>query len=302
LEAAIAALASAQWGVMHLDQLTALGLSRRAVQQRASVGRLHRIHRGVYSIVPRELLTREGHWLAAVLAAGPGALLSHRSAAALHGLHPHGGAKIDVTIPTRNGRLRRGLRIHRSITLIERDATIETAIPCTTVARTLFDLADVLARRPLERAFDQAEIQRQLDLFAIQDQIERNRARKAAGIIRALLGDHYVGSTPTWSALEEAMLALVRRARVPEPEVNAWIVLPDGESPIRADFVWRPQRVVLETDGHRTHRTRQAFEYDRRRDQRLTRFEWRPVRATWRQIMRRPRELESTLVALLGQL
>ena len=170
------------------------------------------------------------------------------------------------------------------------------------MARTLLDLAEVLGRRQLERALDQAEIQQQFDLHAIQDQIDRNRARKAAGILRALLDDYYVGSTPTWSELEEAMLALVRRARLPHPEVNAWIVLPDGEPAIRCDFVWRAQRVVLETDGHRTHGTRQAFEYDRRRDQRLTRFAWRPVRSTWRQILRRPGELEPTLIALLGQL
>lgn len=296
------ALASAQWGVMHLDQLSQLGLMARAVQQRAAICRLHRIHREVYSIVPRDLLKREGHWLAAVLAAGSGALLSHRSAAALHGLRPNGSSEIDATIPVRDGRTRAGLRIHRSITLIERDATIETAIPCTTVARTLLDLAEVVGRRQLERAFDQAEIQQQFDLHAIKDQIDRNRARKAAGILRALLDVHYVGSTPAWSELEEAMLALVRRARLPQPEVNAWIVLPDGEPAIRGDFVWRAQRVVVETDGHRTHGTRQAFEYDRRRDQRLTRFAWRPLRSTWRQIMRRPGELEPTPIALLGQL
>lgn len=223
LEAGLVALASAQWGVIHLDQLVELGLAVRAVQQRAAVGRLHRIHREVYSIVPRELLKREGLWLAAVLAAGSGALLSHRSAAALHGLRPHGSSKIDVTIAVRNGRTRAGLRIHRSITLIERDATIESAIPCITVARTLLDLAEVLSRRQLERAFDQAEIQEQLDLGAITDQLDRSRAGKGAGVIRALLDEHY----------------------------NAWIVLPDNEGAIHLSAA----QVPPPRGGRSTHHT-----------------------------------------------
>ncbi len=264
--------------------------------------RLHRIHSEVYSVVPRELLVREGHWLAAVLAAGSGALLSHRSAAALHGLRPYGSSKIDVTIPVRNGRTRAGLRIHRSITLIDRDATIESAIPCTTVARTLLDLADVLSRRQLERAFDQADVQEQLDLNAITDQLDRNRPRKGAGIVRALLEEHYIGSTLTWSELEEAMLRVTRLANLPPPEVNAWIVLPDNEGAIRGDFVWREQRLIVETDGHRFHGTRQAFERDRRRDQRLTMYGWRVVRVTSRQLAYRPHEVAAVLITLLGQL
>src|SRR5262249_22029821 len=155
-------------------------------------------------------------------------------------------------------------------------------------ARTMFDLADVIQRRPLERTFDQAEIIEVFDLRALEDQIERNRTRPAARLVRAVLDEHYVGTTATWSELEERFLALVREAGLPRPEVNAWVILPDGGPPIRGDFVWRAEKVIVETDGHRTHRTRQAFEGDRRRDQRTSAALWRPVRTTWRQLERAP--------------
>jgi hypothetical protein len=117
--------------------------------------------------------------------------------------------------------------------------------------------------------------------------------------VRAIREEHYVGSTATVSELEEAMLALTRAAGLPDPQVNVWLDLGDGEPLIQADFVWRAQRVVLETDGRRVHGTVQARERDPRRDQRLTVAGWRPLRTTWRQVMRRSRELQTTLAALL---
>lgn len=295
VDAGIAALAARQHAVFSLHQLEALGLSARAVQHRVDAGRLVRIHRGVYSLVAAELLTREGRWLAAVLAAGMGAVLSHRSAAALHGLLAHGGALIDVCLPGESRARHHGVRPHRSGCLHAQDVTVVNGIPATTVARTLVDLAATLRRRPVERACDQAEILELFDLAAIQDQFQRHPRRPGTKRLKAILDSHDVGRTPTWSELEERFLALVRRAGLPEPEVNAWIDPGDGEPAIRVDFVWRRERVALETDGHATHRTRHAFEHDRRRDQRLIAAHWRPLRATWRQITRTPHELRVTL-------
>jgi very-short-patch-repair endonuclease/predicted transcriptional regulator of viral defense system len=299
-DAAISALAALQHAVFHLDQLVEAGLSKRAVQSRVDSGRLHRIHQAVYSLVPAALLTREGHWLAAVLACGPEAALSHESAAALHGLRRYSGALIEVVVPGQAHRNRPHLNVHRSKTLTPADITIVDAIPCTIVARTLLDLAECLNRRNLERAFDQAEVSGVFDLLAIQDQLRRNPTRKAAKLIRQLLETHYIGRTPTWTELEEAFLALIRRLGLPDPEVNAWIVLGDGLRAIRVDFVWRDLRVIVETDGHASHRTRQQFELDRVRDQRLTVAGYTVIRTTWRQIMSRPHELEPTLRALVG--
>jgi very-short-patch-repair endonuclease len=297
----VAVLAARQHAVLGLEQFVDLGLTPSGVHKRAKAFRLHRIHQTVYSLVPRALLTREGHWMAAVLACGPGAVLSHRNAAALHGLRPTQRAKIDVTIPGRSRRKRPGIDVHRSTTLTNDDVTIENGIPCTTAARTLLDLAEVIARRPLERAFDQAETVDLFDLYAIEDQLARNSTRPAARRVKRLLEEHYIGSTPTQSELEEAFLALCRRLKLPAPKVSRWIDLHDGEPMIWADFVWFEQRVIVETDGDKFHGTQQARERDPRRDQRAIVAGWVPVRTTWRQVMRRPRELEPTLLALVAR-
>jgi uncharacterized protein DUF559/putative AbiEi antitoxin of type IV toxin-antitoxin system len=296
----LSALAGRHYGVLTLDQLRNLGLTRRAVQDRAASGRLHRIHQAVYALVPENLLTRDGHWLAAVFACGPEAVLSYRSAAALHELRRTDRAKIDVTIPGRSPRKHPGIDVHRSTTLAPRDVTHIRHIPCTTVARTLLDLAQVVQRRPLERACDQAEILEVLDVRALRDQIERNWTRPAARRLRAVLEEHYIGSTPTWSELEEAFVAMCRAARLPQPDVNVWIDPNDSEPAwIRADFVWREERLVVETDGHKTHRTQQAFEHDRRQDQRLGVAGWQVVRTTYHQVTERPNEIAGVIAVLL---
>ena len=299
LEASIAALASSQHGVFSLQELLGLGLQRRAAQQRAAAGRLHRVHHGVYSLTPPQLLSRHGRWMAAVLACGPGAVLSHRSAAALHGLRATDRANAEVTVPGRATRKRAGIDIHRSTTLTPADTTKLNGIPTTTVARTQFDLAEVVNRRAVERAYDQAEILESFDLSALERQIQRNRHRLGAGLVRAVLDEHYVGSTATWSKFEEAFLKLTRDAGLPDPEVAVWVVPDEREPALRVDFLWRKQRLIVETDGHRTHRTRQAFERDRRRDQRLMLAGWRFIRVTWRQLTRQPRQVAAMLEALL---
>ena len=165
----LAGLAATQHGVLALAHLRALGLSESAVHKRVAAGRLHRRFHGVYSVVPTNLLSRNGHYLAAVLACGPGAVLSHRSAAMLLGLRQTAATKIDITVPSRSGIRHAGVSVHRSRNLTAADATVVENIPCTSVARTLLDLAEVVPRRPLERAFDQSEILRLLDLKAIDD-------------------------------------------------------------------------------------------------------------------------------------
>ena len=285
--------------MFHLRQARGVGFSPATLRKRAGACHLHRIHHAVYSLVPRHLLSREGRWMAAVLACGPGAVLSHRSAAALHALMPSSATRIDVTVPDRSARKHDGIRVHRSTTLTPADTTIENGIPSTTVARTILDLGEVAPRRAVERACDQAEVMQVLDTRALDDQLARNPTRRAARVLRSVLAEHYAGSTVTWSQFEEAFLALVRRAGLPRPEVNYFIVLGDGGPAIRADFVWPAHRVVIETDGHGTHRTRQAFERDRKNDLRLSAAGWRPGRVTWRRMHDEPALVERTLRALL---
>jgi hypothetical protein len=300
LDQALSDLSLAQHGVFALDQLRALGLAAPAVRSRRAAGRLHRIHHTVYSLVPKELLKREGLYMAAVLACGEGAVLSHRSAAALLELRDWGHTKIEVTVPRRSARRHDGIKVHRSTTLIDEDVTELNNIPCTTVHRTLFDLAEVVTQRQLERSFDQAEISERLDLNAINDQLKRNPTRPGAKAVRDVLETHYIGKTPTWSENEEALLAITRELGIPDPDTNQFIVLDDGGPAIRVDFVWRDQRVIVEADSNKWHNTRQRFEQDRVRDQRLTAAGWKIIRTTWRQMKHRPHELRPLLLKLLA--
>jgi hypothetical protein len=296
---ALAELALAQHGVFALYQLRDLGLTDSAVRMRVATGRLHRIHAGVYSLVPKALLKREGLYMAAVLACGPGAVLSHRSAARLHELRDWGHTKIEVTIPTRSTRTHPGVAVHRSTTLTDQDVTQVNNIPCTTVHRTLLDLGDVVTQRQLERAFDQAEILEALDLVAINDQLARNPTRPGAKAVKHVLATHYIGSTPTWNENEEALLSITRGLGLPDPDTNQFIVLNDGGPPLRVDFVWREQRVIVEADSDKWHGSKQRQEIDRRRDQRLTAAGWRVIRTSWRQMKHHPDELRQALLKLL---
>ena len=195
-----------------------------------------------------------------------------------------------MTVPRRSARRHTGVEVHRSTALTDADVTLVNGIPCTTVARTLLDLAAVVRRRPVERAFDQAEIEGVLKLHEIADLLDRHPNHRGAPTVKAILAEHYIGGTVTQSELEEAFLAICRRARVSRPEVNVWLDLGDGEPPIKPDFMWHRERVIVETDGSRFHGTHQARERDPRRDQRAMLAGWRTVRTTWRQVMRRPRE------------
>lgn len=266
IEHAINGRASGQRGVISLDQLTDLGLSASAVRSRVASGRLHRIHRGVFALGPAPLST-QSRLMAAVLACGSGAVLSHRSAAALWGLRPDNRAVIDVTIPRPGTRERPGIDIHRSRCLLRRDSDFVDGIPCTSLARTLLDLAETVNRRALERAIDRAEVLRLFDMRAVDDVLARADGRRGAPLLRSVLSEHEAASTLTETELEELLLAICRAAGLPAPEVNVWIAL-SGEE-FKVDFLWRRQRLIVETDGRGAHTTRQAFERDRERDQRL---------------------------------
>jgi very-short-patch-repair endonuclease len=298
VDAAIAALAERQHGVVGLGQLQALGLSASAVRDRVASGRLHRIHYGVYA-VGHGRLTREGHWMAAVLAYGPSARLSHRSAAALWNVRPDNRPTADVSLPRRSARSRPGIAAHASTTLTAADCTTVDGIPCTTLARTLLDLAEVVDRRGLERAIEQAEVLRLFDLRAVEDVLARANGRRGAAVLRAVLTDRAEPAL-TKSDLEECFLSLCRAGLLPSPEVNAGLVVDDGP-PIEVDFLWRAQRLAVETDAFGTHGTRHSFERDRRRDQRLKVAGYDPLRFTRRQIMKEPDSVLVTLGALLAR-
>jgi very-short-patch-repair endonuclease len=231
--------------------------------------------------------------MAAVLAYGDGAVLSHRSAAALHGIRPTSRRDVDITLPSRSARPRPGIDVHRSTTLTNADVTKVDGIPCTSVARTLLDLADVVDERGVEKAIDEAEVLRVFDLREVEEVLERAGGRRGASVVRRLLAD-YGGPTLTREELEERFLALCRKASLPSPSVNEWITLDDGIA-YKADFLWRAERVIVETDGWGSHGTRRAFENDRKRDRRLRLAGWDVIRFTWRDVERESDEVTAYL-------
>ncbi len=278
---------------MGLGQLLGLGLSRAAIESRLRRGRLFAVHRGVYAVgYPR--LTAAGARRAAVLTCGGAAVLSHRSAADLWGIRASNPRVVDVTIASRAGRTRRpGIRIHTG-PLGRTEVTARHGLLVTTPARTLLDLAAVLTPRALERAIDEAE---RLGLFragAIQAVLAANRHRPGRAALAAVLATHRPGTTRTRSGLEERFLALCRAQPLPQPEVD----VPIG--PYIVDFLWRAQRLIVETDGRATHGTAAAFERDRARDAQLMAAGYRVVRYTGRRLARQPAEVVSELRTLLG--
>jgi very-short-patch-repair endonuclease len=272
----IVALAERQHGVVTRQQLTELGFGKSAIDARVRAARLHRVHQGVYA-VGRPTLTLKGRFIAAVLSCGPSAALSHISAAILWGLLKERGPRIDVTVPRGGQRRRRGVVIVHRAAFPETDLTTKHGIPVTTPARTLIDLADVLTRRQLERALDEAAYLR-LDLSDLQPR----PGRRGSGVLAEVLERHKPGTTRTRTKLEERMLSLCHRFRLPTPEVNATI---EG---YEVDFVWRHERLIVETDGWAAHGTRSAFERDRRRDADLLAAGWRVLRVSHERLEREP--------------
>jgi hypothetical protein len=271
----IAALAERQHGVVAAWQLD---LGRGAVAHRVRTGQLHVWYRGVYAVGHR-VLTREGRWMAAVLAAGPDAVLSHRSAAALWGIRPSARPRIEVTAPRRS---RPGVQVHQA-RLAPDEITVRDGIPVTTPARTLVDLAAVLRPDEIKKAVNQAEI-----LRLPYPDLSRYTGRR---------GMKHLQTRPepvmTRSKLERDFIAFVEAHGLPTPLVNA------GLGTKEPDFRWPKHKLIVEVDGFGTHGTRQAFEDDRARDRRLAAAGWQVVRVTYRQLHEEPRTVARDLAALL---
>lgn len=207
---------------MARSQLVALGVSETMVRDRMRRGHLLRLHRGVYA-VGHDRLRREGTWLAAVLAVGPGAALSHRDAAGLHDLRPANHARVDVTTDRRGRREQREIAVHHAL-LDPLDVTEIRGIPVTTVARTLVDLAGILTKDRLAKVISEAERRGAFDLTAIEEARGRVRHRRGNGhaVLRAALAELAdQGSTLTRSELEDRFLTLLAAHDLPRAQMNA---------------------------------------------------------------------------------
>ncbi len=268
-------MADRQHGVVSRRQLIELGLSRGAIFSRLETKRLHAVHRGVYA-VGRRGLSRPGVWLAAVLACGPDAVLSHLSAAVLWGIREGSPARVEVSAP-RQRRSRDGIRAHRA-TIAPDERTLRAGIPVTTVPRTLLDLAALLQPHELNRALERAESLRLSDPKPLAALIARHRGRRGTTVLGRALERGAARERVTKSELERRFLTLLEDACIPLPQTNVRLEVDSGW--IEVDCLWPEQRVAVELDGRAVHLTAAAFERDRGRDRRLQAAGWRVTRIT----------------------
>lgn len=287
-DALIAEMASRQHGVVCTSQLIECGVAEHAIRSRVTGRRLHRVHQGVYA-VGHSALSAEGRLMAAVLAVGRGsrepgtpldhwgAAVSRRSAAGLWQLLQQGEGEVDVVVRGGGGRARRrGIRVHRSVSLRPSEVTLLLGIPVTTPARTIADLrAANAAHRP----------------GALRDR-ELRQAIRQANVLSLPLGEAE-RSDRSRSDLEADFLELCRRHGFPAPDVNVAL------GPYLVDFLWRRRRLVVETDAYRYHRGQTAFRDDRRRDLELRSLGYEVIRLSEQQVNEEPERVAETLAALL---
>lgn len=294
MAAVIAGIAARQHAVVTRAGLLAAGCASSTIDDWVRVGHLHRIHRGVYSIVPPSMLTREGCWLAAVLACGKGSALSHEAAGQLAwiidaarrvGLH--------VSVPGDRRPRVPGVVTHRPVALEPIDLTTRRGIPTTTRTRTVWDLAYVLSPAGTRRAFHQAEKRHDLDRRRLRALVESAPSRRGSGTIRELL---LAGSIPldrTRSTLEDIIVELCDEHALPMPQVNVQLL------GYEVDFLWERERFVIEADGG-DHLNEEQRDKDNARDAALTRARYLVRRFTWWAVRDR-RAVAAEILAVLKE-
>jgi hypothetical protein len=289
VDSTIARRAARQHGVVTRAQLLDAGLSPSAIGHRCEAERLHRLHNGVYGVgyVSPSPLARA---MAAVLACGAGAVLSHRSAAALWEVAPDWGGPVEVTAAGQHRHV--GVLCHRSRALTRRETTLHRGIPVTSVARTVIDLAEVLDDRALTRAVNEAYVRRGLRHGELKRLLAQTRGRRAAARLRAFVD---AADAPTRSAFEDAFLEFVGGHGLPLPLVNQRV------AGYEVDMLWPAQRVIAELDGHAFHGHRGAFEHDRDKDLDLAAADYVVVRVTWMRLAHEPHREAARLRTVLAR-
>jgi very-short-patch-repair endonuclease len=295
---AIAELVERQHGVISRTQARQLGLTDREIAVRLRLGHLHHLFHGTFAVGHRAI-TRQGRLLAAVLACDEGTVLSHGSAAELLGLWDKELSVAHVIPPDWSGRKIQGIRWHRVRLPFPDEIEFRDGIPCTTVSRTIVDMAGSSGWGQLRRLVEQAAIMRQLDVDEIDRVLARGRRRGAPRLRTILAGWRSTAeSRPrVRSGLEARLLPRLIEEGLPVPRTNVKLRV-DGHR-FEVDLLWEDQRLVIETDGEETHGTRAAFQRDRKRDQILTAAGYRTSRITWRQVTDEPRAVVNRIARML---
>jgi hypothetical protein len=278
VEARIAELAAAQHGLVTRSQLRKAGLTDRTIDRRLQAKRLWPAHRGVCRVGP--LVAPRAREMAAVLACGGRAVVSHRSAAWLWevGEPPGPSSPVDVWVDESVRVRRAGIRAHRASGLADDDVTTLDRIPVTTLGRTLIDLAPVVGRTALERMAARAERNGLIELDELAARVARSRGRPGIRVLAALIGQEG-GVAFTRSVFEERFVDEVRRFALPVPRINARVA---GRE---LDAYWPEGRLAVELDGAAHHASWRSQESDRRRDADLAAHGITVIRVTWRQLV-----------------
>ena len=272
---AIVRLAERQWGVVAVTQLRRAGIGRMTTTRWVDGGRLHRLHRGVYAVGHRALSV-EGRLVAALLYAGPGAMLSHVTAAWWWGIWGAEPRVIHVSTDRRR-KSTTDVRVHGQ-RVVER--TRHRHLPVTTVTQVLLDLAAVAGPNDLRKALADVEYQGLVDLASVE--AETGRGRPGSAALREALAGHRPQLAHTLSVLEERFLELCEAHRIPLPQVNVKV------AGMMVDALWSAERLIVELDGHRAHATARAVERDRRRELKLRAAGYVVLRYTWGQVTESP--------------
>lgn len=287
----MADLAERQYGVVSVRQLeTILGYSPSAVKREVAAGRLLRLHRGVYAVGHR-LVPAHGRCLAAVLACGPNALLSHRSAAWLWGTTRYGPAPLHVTSPIpRKPRL--PIELHHSRILTADDRAFEEGIPVTALPRTLLDCAAELRLSDVRRMLERSEERALFDLGPIENLLQRSGRHRGRRRLREAIA-LYQPVPFTRSGFERLFFEAVLAAGLPRPATNF------VEAGFELDVYWPERRFAVELDTYATHGTNAAFEQDHLRDEELKLSGIELIRVTDVRFHREPRAVLERVAALL---
>lgn len=295
-DTSISTLAQRQHGVVARCQLLKGGWSEEEIDWRLSKGRLHRLHPGVYAVGHR-VISRQGHWMGAVLASGPDAVLSHWSAAALWMIRPNSRSRIDVTVLHRS---RSSKAVYRHVSRVPPDERMrEGGIPVTSVPRTTFDLAATEDADTVVAMLREAEYRGLWDRLSLWDLLERYPGKRGSRQVRLAL--EYLEEEPTGhkrSPLEERFSPFLRRHNLALPRYNDPIVLPNGKRFI-VDCRWPGTREVVELDGWQAHKTKAAFREDRARDRILRVHGYGVTHFTWNQLDDEPEKIAADLRVLL---
>jgi len=273
--------------------LLALGFGPRSIEHRVAKGRLHPVMRGVYA-VGWPGMTQERRWMAAVLACGHGAALSHRSAAALWEIGRERRGRIDVTIRRRGKHGRAGIQVRSRPSLPEVDVTVHRGVPVTTPVRTLVDLAAEVGWRTIERAVNEADKRDLVDPGTLREALDGYRGVPGVRLLRAVLDKHTFRLSDT--DLEVLFRPIARAAGLPEPLTKQMV------NGYEVDFHWPELGLVVETDGLRYHRTPSSQSRDQRGDQTHTASGLATLRFSHYQVKHEPAYVRSVLAKVARHL